>query len=173
MQNTMTDLDKYRARKDNFFKEHPGSPLTPQHQAEFTGLRYFPEDETLRLEVAVERDSNRELVYFDTTGDTLQPYTRVGRFKFKVDEEIAELTIFASDQGYFLPFVDAQAGKETYLAGRYLEPEPLDEHYFYIDFNLAYNPYCAYNEQWTCPLTPAENHLKIEIRAGERLFIGQ
>ncbi len=72
--------------------------------------------------------------------------------------------------GYFLPFVDALAGKETYGAGRYLEPEPLGKGLFLVDFNLAYNPYCAYNDMWSCPISPAENHLKIPIRAGEKLF---
>ena len=166
----MTDLEQYRARKDDFFRQHPASPLTPEQQAVFSGLSYFSEDHSLRLEVIVERDVKRETVYFETNGNTLQPYSRVGRFRFKVDEDIAELTLFANERGYFLPFVDALAGKETYPAGRYLEPEPLDDRNFYVDFNLAYNPYCAYNDQWTCPITPIENHLKVPIRAGERIW---
>ena len=62
--------------------------------------------------------------------------------------------------GFFLPFVDSAAGRETYPAGRYLEPEPLPGNRFLVDFNLAYNPYCAYNEMWSCPITPFENRLK-------------
>ncbi len=166
----MTDLEQYRARKDDFFKTHPGSPFTPEQQAEFTGLSYFPEDHTLRLEVLVERDARKEMVYFETNGNTLQPYTKVGKFRFKVDDEIAELTLYANERGYFLPFVDALAGTQTYPAGRYLEPEPLDDRHFYVDFNLAYNPYCAYNDQWTCPITPLENHLNVPICAGEKIF---
>jgi len=79
------------------------------------------------------------------------------------------LTIFTNQNGYFLPFVDALAGKETYPAGRYVEPEPLANSKFLIDFNLAYNPYCAYNENWSCPLTPFENRLKVAIAAGEKI----
>ncbi len=79
----------------------------------------------------------------------------------------AELTIFAGDHGYFLPFVDSLAGEETYGAGRYLEPERLSNGKFSVDFNLAYNPYCAYNERWSCPLPPAENRIQVPIRAGE------
>lgn len=65
--------------------------------------------------------------------------------------------------------MDSLAGTETYPAGRYLEPEELPDGKLLVDFNLAYNPYCAYNEQWSCPLTPFENRLKVSIRAGERL----
>jgi uncharacterized protein (DUF1684 family) len=100
----------------------------------------------------------------------VQHYRRFGRFTFTVDGQEAQLTIFTDGQGYFLPFVDAQAGKETYGAGRYLEPEPLPNGKFLVDFNLAYNPYCAYNENWSCPLTPAENRLKVAIRAGEMTY---
>ncbi|NJO82052.1 MAG: DUF1684 domain-containing protein [Blastochloris sp.] len=72
--------------------------------------------------------------------------------------------------GLLLPFADALAGSETYGAGRYLEPELLDDGRVLIDFNRAYNPYCAYNDGWSCPLTPAENRLSVAIRAGERIF---
>ena len=170
----MTELDQYRARKDEFFRAHPSSPLTPEQQVGFTGLRYFPENPNLRLEVVLQSSANdKEIVYVDTTGNTLQPYTRVGRFRFKIDDsndDIAELTIFANERGYFLPFVDALAGTETYAAGRYLEPEPLGNNTYYVDFNLAYNPYCAYNDQWSCPITPAENRIVVPIEAGEKIW---
>lgn len=107
-----------------------------------------------------------------STGDQ-QTYTRYGRFSFEADGQKAELTIFANQYGYFLPFVDALSGQETYGAGRYLEPEELEDGRFLVDFNMAYNPYCAYNENWSCPLTPAENRLKVPIRAGEKSFQGQ
>jgi len=87
-----------------------------------------------------------------------------------VEGQIAELTIYADQDGFFLPFVDSLAGSETYPAGRYLEPEPLSDGELLIDFNLAYNPYCAYNDQWSCPLTPFENRLKVPIRAGEKIY---
>ncbi|MEW5941072.1 MAG: DUF1684 domain-containing protein, partial [Chloroflexota bacterium] len=95
---------------------------------------------------------------------------RYGKLKWTVDGQDAELTIYEADYGFFLPFVDSLAGNETYPAGRYLEPEALGDNRFLVDFNLAYNPYCAYNEAWSCPLTPFENRLKVPIRAGEKLF---
>jgi uncharacterized protein (DUF1684 family) len=88
-----------------------------------------------------------------------------------VDGQEAALTIYRDDEGeYFLPFADALAGHETYGAGRYLEPLDLEDGKVRVDFNYAYNPYCAYNEGWSCPLTPRENRLKVPIRAGEKVY---
>jgi hypothetical protein len=99
-----------------------------------------------------------------------QSYRRYGRFAFVLDGETVELTIFANEHGFFLPFADALAGSETYGAGRYLEPRPLGDGRFLVDFNYAYNPYCAYNDRWSCPITPPENRLKMAIRAGEQQY---
>lgn len=166
----MTELDAFRAQKDEFFRTHPQSPLTPEQQQSFAGLRYFPENPDLQFEATVEPfPTQDEIVMQTSTGDE-RLYTRYGRFAFQVDGQTAELTIYADRHGFFLPFVDALAGTETYPAGRYLEPQQLDQDTFLIDFNMAYNPYCAYNERWSCPLTPFENRLRVPIRAGEKLF---
>lgn len=165
----MTDLTDFRAEKDDFFGKHLQSPLTAAQKRTFSGLRYFDENPALRLEVQAEPLA-REPIEVQTSTGEVREYFRVARFKFSVDNEPAELTIYESDGGYFLPFVDSLAGKETYPAGRYLEPEPLPGNRFLVDFNLAYNPYCAYNEVWSCPLTPFENRVKVPIRAGEKLF---
>jgi len=169
----MTDLEHFRAEKDKFFSTHPQSPLTPEQKRGFSGLSYFDEDPSLRLEVQV--DKFPEQIQFDmqTSTGQLQTYTRYGSFKFDLDGQVAELTLYASPHGFFLPFVDGLAGQETYPAGRYLDPEPLTGDRFLVDFNLAYNPYCAYNEMWSCPLTPPENRLNLPIRAGEKLFMKQ
>ncbi|MFZ5885070.1 MAG: DUF1684 domain-containing protein [Chloroflexota bacterium] len=166
----MTELEAFRAEKDEFFKSHPQSPLTPEQKRTFTGLKYFPENDDLRLEVKIERFADEGPIYMQTTTGDVQMYYRHGRFRFVVDGQEAELTIYRAEYGYFLPFVDALAGVETYPAGRYLEPEELPGDHFLVDFNLAYNPYCAYNEMWSCPITPAENRLKVPIRAGEKIF---
>jgi len=82
------------------------------------------------------------------------------------------LTLFKDLHGaeLFLPFADATSGHETYSAGRYIDPHMLPDGRVEVDFNYAYNPYCAYNERWSCPLTPAENRIKVEVRAGEKNF---
>lgn len=166
----MTELEEFRASKDDFFARHPQSPLTPNQKRDFRGLSYFPENKSLRLEVELDPFPEAERIEMQTTTGDVQVYYRIGRIKFPVEDQEAELTIYQSEHGYFLPFVDSLAGKETYPAGRYLEPEPLPGGRFLVDFNLAYNPYCAYNDAWSCPLTPFENRLKVPIRAGEKLF---
>ncbi len=167
----MSQLDAFRAAKDRFFKEHPQSPLTDEQRDSFAGLRYFPEQPALRLALPVEPFAEISTIELQTsTGDT-RAYRRLGALRFTVEGQEASLTLFADEAGgLFLPFADALAGQETYGAGRYLEPEPLGDGRVLVDFNLAYNPYCAYNDDWSCPLTPPENRLKLAIRAGERLF---
>jgi len=166
----MTELEAFREEKDEFFRTHPQSPLTAEQQRAFKGLSYFPENSALRLEVEVEPFAEREVIDVQTTTGEVRKYQRFGRFSFEVDGQPAALTIYATPHGFFLPFVDALANKETYPAGRYLEPEPLGGNKFLVDFNVAYNPFCAYNEAYSCPLTPFENRLKVPIRAGERIF---
>ncbi len=166
----MTDLEAFRADKDNFFASDPQSPLSAEQKQDFHGLNYFPEDPALRLEAPVEEFPAKDEIHMQTTTGDVQVYQRWGRLKFAVEGKPAELTIYTSENGYFLPFVDSLAGKETYPAGRYLEPEPMGRGRFLVDFNLAYNPYCAYNDFWSCPMTPFENRLKVPIRAGEKLF---
>ena len=166
----MHDLNAFRAEKDEFFAQHWQSPLTKAQKAKFEGLAYFPENPNLRFDASVERFPEQEEIQMQTSTGDVQTYRRFGRFTFQVDGQEAELTIFQDSSGYFLPFVDSLAGEETYPAGRYLEPDPLPNGKFQIDFNLAYNPYCAYNDQWSCPLTPFENRLKVPIRAGEKIY---
>lgn len=166
----MSELEEFRAEKDDFFGGHPQSPLTVQQKRDFQGLKYFPENPDLRLEVKADELPDRERIEMQTSTGDVQIYFRHGRFRFQVDGQDAELTIYEGENGFFLPFVDSLANQETYPAGRYLEPEPLPGGRFLVDFNLAYNPYCAYNEHWSCPLTPFENRLKVPIRAGEKLY---
>ncbi len=166
----MSELKSFRADKDRFFATDPQSPFTPDQQRSFHGLKYFSENPALRLLVTVEEFAKKDQVQMQTTTGDVQTHIRYGRFKFTVDGQEAELTIYADPNGFFLPFVDSLAGTETYGAGRYLEPESLGKGKFLVDFNLAYNPYCAYNERWSCPITPRENRLKVPIRAGEKVF---
>lgn len=166
----MTELEELRAEKDEFFKSHRQSPLTPEQKRNFSGLKYFPENESLRLEVKVDLLNDDQPMQMQTTTGTVQMYFRHGRFKFSVDGQETKLTIYRGEHGYFLPFVDSLMGKETYPAGRYLEPEELPGNHFLVDFNIAYNPYCAYNDAWSCPITPAENRVKVPICAGEKIF---
>ena len=166
----MTELESFRAGKDRFFATHPESPLTSEQKWGFEGLHYFPENPALRREVVVEEFPQKEAIQMQTTTGGIQTYTRFGKFKFTVGGQEAELTLYAGPHGYFLPFADSLAGTEPYSAGCDLDPEPVGSGQFLVDFNLAYNPYCAYNENFSCPIPPRENRLKVQIRAGEKSF---
>lgn len=166
----MNELEAVRLAKHEFFIRDLDSPLTAGQKARFVGLEYFAENRDLRLEVDARPFPDAGQVQLQTSTGGVQTYARIGRFSFRVENQDAQLTIFEGPNGLFLPFVDTLAGEETYPAGRYVDPEPLPGGRFLVDFNLAYNPYCAYNENWSCPLTPFENRIKVPIRAGEKIF---
>lgn len=158
-----------RHHKDQSFKSSHQSPLTPEQQDKFTTLNYYDYNPALQMTVKIEPFADGKFVPIQTTTGDVRQYKRFGRFSFTVDGQDAELTVYEADYGFFLPFVDAGAGQETYPAGRYIEPEYLGDNKFEIDFNQAYNPYCAYSDGWSCPVTPAENRLKVAVHAGEKL----
>jgi hypothetical protein len=166
------DLEEFRKMKDHFFKHDPHSPLMPEQRDRFDGLSYFPENAALRFELAVQPLAEPEKIEMQTSTGDVQAYLRFGTITFEVGGEAVELTLYIppGGHGYFLPFADATSGQETYGAGRYLDPEPLPGGKLLVDFNLAYNPYCAYNTLWACPVPPQENRLRVPIRAGEKNF---
>jgi uncharacterized protein (DUF1684 family) len=166
----MSELERFREEKDAFFLYDHHSPLDDEQKEHFHGLGYFPENPDLRFRVEVDRFPVGDQIKIQTNTGEVQSYDRYGRFHFTIDGETAELTVFQNEHGFFLPFADSLAGQETYGAGRYLEPEILTDGRLLIDFNLAYNPFCAYNVKWSCPITPAENRLKVPVRAGEMVY---
>ncbi|MBN1429040.1 MAG: DUF1684 domain-containing protein [Anaerolineae bacterium] len=171
----MNDLEQFRQAKNRFFGSDPHSPLTPKQKDGFTGLSYFPENTDLRLEIDLEMLDEQDTIAIQTSTGDVQEYLRWGCFRFEIDGQQAELTLYLAPEGnsYFLPFSDATSGQETYGAGRYLEVEPLPGGGFLVDFNIAYNPYCAYNQFWSCPITPQENRLNVRIEAGEKIPDGE
>ena len=167
----MNDLAAFRAAKDRSFKASASSPIPPVERASFAGLRYYPENPDLRLLVQVEELDPKDPIQMVTSTGDVQEYLRWGRFQFEAAGLPAALTVYyATWGGYFVPFVDATSGAETYGAGRYLELEALEDGSFLADFNLAYNPYCAYSEDYSCPIPPAENRIAVPIRAGEMAY---
>lgn len=168
----MSQLEQFRLGKDEFFRDAPESPLSPSQHREFKGLRYYDEDPALVFELDAEPFPIQDVVAMQTSTGGEAEYVRWARVTFEVDGQEAGLTLYQErGSGHiFLPFQDANAGGETYGAGRYLEVLPLGENRVLLDFNYAYNPYCAYNDGWSCPIPPAENRLKVAIRAGEQTF---
>lgn len=169
----MSELSKFRTSKDDFLAKDHHSPLTTDQKREFNGLDYFSENANLRLELDIEEFSEKEVIEMQTSTGDVQKHTRYGKIHFEVSGEEVELTLYKDPHGYFLPFADSLAGEETYGAGRYLEPDALLGGKVLVDFNYAYNPYCAYNDLYSCPLTPWENRLKVPIEAGEKLPTGE
>jgi uncharacterized protein (DUF1684 family) len=167
----MSTLEDFRKEKDGFFKDDYQSPLTAEQKRDFQGLRYYPENPALRLELPLEKAATPQPVVLQTSTGEAREYLRAGQVRFQVDDQEAVLQVYLDDYGYFLPFVDATAPEETYGAGRYLELHELSPGgAVSVDFNLAYNPYCAYNERWSCPIPPRENRLAVRIEAGEKRF---
>ena len=168
----MSEMTEFRDSKDQFMGHDHHSPLTEEQQRHFSGLVYYEENSDLRFELAVAEFEGREVVEMQTSTGGVQSYLRWGRIKFAVDGESAELTLYRDVDGeeVFLPFADATSGTETYASGRYLDVRRQPGGNVLVDFNYAYSPYCAYNEQWSCPLTPFENRLRVPIRAGEKNF---
>ncbi len=163
-------LDRFRQNKDEFFRTDAHSPLTPVQQQQFTQLNYFPENGALVFQLRLDPNSvSHDPEILDTTSGTKQEFIPAGRIEIDVEGETVQLTLYReSGRGrYFLPFKDATSGHETYVGGRYLDPQESPDGELTVDFNYAYSPYCAYNEDWTCPIPPKENVLDVPIRAGE------
>jgi uncharacterized protein len=167
-------LAGYRHRRDHFFAEHPHSPLTESQRTEFAGLDYSPERADLALTLPLDESGPgiSEPLDIPTTDGKTKSFSRAGRVRFEVDGATVELTVLRdSDRGgLFIPFRDASAGEETYEVGRYLEPQARPDGTLEVDFNYAYNPFCAYGQGWSCPIPPEENRLAVPIAAGEKAF---
>ena len=168
----MTELEDFRKAKDVFFREDVQSPLGKEQKQNFEGLIYFPENPTLRYRVPLETNPDTKIIFMTTSTLDEQEYLHVGQIRFNVGDQPAILQVYISVNGgdYFIPFLDATAPSETYGGGRYLEPKDLGQGLLELDFNFAYNPYCAYNDQWSCPIPPPANKLDIRIEAGEKKF---
>ncbi len=165
-------VNQFRKQKDEFFKKSSQSPLTPAQRDKFEALSYFPPDINFRYEVEIVAYEKQKRIMIQTSKGIPQEYIRYGYIEFTVNDQICRLTVYKSEDSdyFFIPFKDKTTGKETYDAGRYIEVEHIKKNKYVLDFNFAYNPYCAYNENWICPLTPFENNLQCAITAGEKKF---
>ena len=167
----------FRANKDEYFRTAPDSPVPAAERAAFSGIPYFPVDESLRFEgLALEPYTGSEPVSFQipTSDGRLRPAERAGVFRFDLAGVRHSLTGYAfagggESESVFVPFLDLTSGTQTYGAGRYLDLYPEHDGTYALDFNLAYHPSCVYDARFSCPLTPAENRLPVRIEAGERL----
>ena len=169
---------RWRTERDRLFAEHPQSPLTVETRHTFSGLPYFDYDPAARV-LATVQEAPAEHYDIQTSGEAGGSYgfTRFAVARFELSGQPLQLELYWLDGyggGLFVPFRDSTSGKETYGAGRYLldtvKGADLGMHdgRLVLDFNFSYNPSCAYDPAWVCPLAPPPNRLHVPIRAGER-----
>jgi uncharacterized protein len=161
--------NQWRAVRDRLFADHPDSPV---ERSNFHGLRYRPYDPTLRFAVRM-RDTEPARWDVRTATDGIVPFSRVGRVEFP---DLGTLDVWWLESyggGIFLPLKDATCGNTSYGGGRYvldtIKGADLgeDDGKLIVDLNFSYNPSCAYDARWVCPLPPAGNALTVAIEAGE------
>jgi uncharacterized protein (DUF1684 family) len=177
-------LQRFRKERDELFASHPQSALDEEQKHDFQGLHYFPYNPALRFAVTVNTNVTSESRHITLSEQESIRMTTVGQLSFTVNGQPVTLSVYWLDiygGGLFLPFRDATCPQESYGGGRYLfdtikgsTPVPLAGkpgwERMLLDFNYAYNPSCAYNSRWICPLAPVENTLTVAIAAGEMKF---
>lgn len=175
------DLEETRKEKDEWMRVSPNSPLPHEERHHFKGLEYFPPDSSCRIVTKLNVYPSPERLRMATSKGVEREFIRYGHFDFVIDGKPQRLHAYKStpehghshgleDASLFVPFRDATSGKESYGAARYLDLEVNPSGVYELDFNLAYNPYCAYSDNYICPFPPPENWLTVAIRAGERNF---
>lgn len=168
--------------QDNLNKEYATaeeSPLTKEDLAIFHGLDFFLIDEKYIVSARFVRAKNEKVFQMKTSTNRLPEYVKYGELHFKLQGKALQLNVYQNidlieKEGYedylFLPFSDETNGKESYIGGRYIDLRMQKGKNWSIDFNKAYNPYCAYDYKYSCPIVPLENDLPIGINAGVKKF---
>ncbi|SES89013.1 DUF1684 domain-containing protein [Hymenobacter actinosclerus] len=169
-------LQQARAAKNNAFRRPNSSPLSADARQSFDSLKFYPPNRAYRLEAQLEHFPQRDTVEMPLTDGKADKYLRWGRAKFIFDKQEYQLTLFLKADGkdttLFVPFTDRTNGFGSYGGGRYLDaplPAAADTEVL-LDFNQAYNPYCAYSDGYACPVPPPDNRLKLQIEAGEMAY---
>jgi uncharacterized protein (DUF1684 family) len=169
-------IRRRRRAKDEYFGENPHSPIPDDERDGFEGLNYYPVEVDFRFVRPLHEHDDKESITVATSTEGEREYLRWGEFRFEVDGEEVTVQAYKSDpedDRLWVPFRDATSGEATYGAGRYLDLEP-DDHQtdegWVLDFNEAYNPTCAYDDRYECPLPPMENWLDVSIEAGEKSY---
>lgn len=184
--NTKTTRSEYRKhiqnerkQKDIEMKTGEHSPLAGDEKQAFEKLNYYKPSSRFRKEASFERFGQATHFLMKTTTDRLPEYSLYGKVRFKHKHRYYTLNVYQNIElvkkpGYekhlFIPFNDLTNGKETYGGGRFLDVYETGGDMLIIDFNLAYNPYCAYNHKYSCPIPPEANNLHLKVKAGEKKF---
>ncbi|WP_439153183.1 DUF1684 domain-containing protein [Winogradskyella sp.] len=161
------------------FKDATKSPLKDKDRKKFTGLDFYKFDSTYVVKATLKRTPDAKPFKMKTTTERRPDYVQYGVVTFTLKGKEFQLSIYQNlglldEEGYedylFLPFLDDTNGNGSYSGGRYTEARIPEGDTLIIDFNTAYNPYCAYNEKYSCPIVPRENYIATEIEAGVKDF---
>ncbi|MHB1277517.1 MAG: DUF1684 domain-containing protein [Bacteroidia bacterium] len=167
--------DSLRLATDAEFADPDHTPLTKKDQKNFNGLSYFPFDGSYVVNAQFKPTPDEKPFLMPTTTDRLPRYVKNGILYFELQGQTLELSVYKNldlskkagyENYYFIPFNDSTNGFETYGGGRYMDIYGPLEDTVVLDFNRAYNPYCAYNSRYSCPIPPLKNRLAVAIRAG-------
>ena len=174
-------IRKAREKKNQEFKDPTRSPLKHQARRKFSTLSYFPIQAAYRVKATIELTPDTDLFAMTTSNGKVKQYRQYALLHFMLKGQKLKLPIYRSPalrripkyrHYLFVPFTDLTNGQTTYGAGRYMELylKPGHGKEVVLDFNTAYNPYCAYSKGYSCPIPPQSNHLPIAIDAGEKQF---
>ncbi|WP_435352616.1 DUF1684 domain-containing protein [Emticicia sp. SJ17W-69] len=177
-QDFKAEIEKHREEYKAEFLKSANAPL---NQEDFEYLRFYEPNEKFKVECKFVATKRGEPFELPTSAGKTKTYVKFGELRFQIDKKKYKLAVYQSlglkiipqyRDYLFIPFKDLTNGKESYGGGRYLDlrMKQLESDKIYLDFNKAYNPYCAFSEGYSCPIPPKENHLKIAIEAGEKNF---
>ena len=170
---------EYQQQLNIEFADSLKSPLKEEDRSHFKALEFFSIDKKYIVEAVLIRTKKEKTFQMKTSTDRTPLYKKYGELHFTLEGKEMKLNVYQNIdlmklQDYkdylFLPFSDLTNGKESYIGGRYIDMRIPEGHKVAIDFNKAYNPYCAYNYEYSCPIVPLENNLNIEIKAGVKKF---
>ncbi|WP_433778111.1 DUF1684 domain-containing protein [Flavobacterium anhuiense] len=173
------DVEKFQKKINSEYADPKTSPLMAEDLKNFKSLDFFPISETYFVNATLVKAKGGKVFEMKTSGTRTPKYIKYGTLNFKINGKPFQLAVYQSldlivQEKYknhlFLPFSDLTTGKESYIGGRYIDLEIPKGNTIAVDFNQAYNPYCAYNYKYSCPLVPQENDLKIAIKAGVKTF---
>lgn len=166
--------------REDKIKEHLNDPRSPiKTEEQIKSINYFPGDASYKVEAKIDILKDEKPFDIPTYSGIKKPYIKYGILRFKLQNRDIELEVYQmlnANPMYktylFLPFKDLTSGDSTYGGGRYinLSTNDIKNNKIILDFNKAYNPWCAYSEGFNCPIPPKANHMDIQILAGEKNY---
>lgn len=180
-QSYSAQIAKHReSYKQDFVKDS----YAPLKEKDLKNLHFYDADSLFKVSATIEILQNEKVFKMPTYDGTSKEFYRFAKITFNLNDKPITMTLFksialAKNVAYkdllFLPFTDETNGKETYGGGRYIDlsSKAIIDNKIEVDFNKAYNPYCAYSDGYRCPVPPEENDLQVEVKAGEKLYTGE